>query len=84
MSKRDKENSASGYYVTAADLVSNPQTMRPREFSCLCRKLARLWIFILEDPSVSDVTTCRGVSEKPTVQSLNMEVVRLSETSVTI
>jgi len=33
--------SASQYNVTAASILSNPQTIRPRECSCLCRKVQR-------------------------------------------
>jgi len=40
------KTSASQYYVTVASILSNPQTIRSREFSCLCRKVERLWIFI--------------------------------------
>jgi len=52
--------SASQYYVTAASILSNPQTIRPREFSCFCRKLERLWIFL---SSRSKFLWCYDVSK---------------------
>jgi hypothetical protein len=51
---------ASQYYVTAASILSNQQAIRPREFSCLCRKVECLWIFLSWRPKF---LWCYGVSK---------------------
>jgi len=76
---------ASQYYVTAASFLSNPRTIRPTEFSCLCRKATALVDFSFLNIQVSVMLRRVKMFRRSLLTNLWIrKSIRLSETSVAI